>query len=194
VVVGPWDITEPVERAGLHRLSDGANGADGDGHREARANVAGAYDSVVCLNVLEHVEDDRLAVRNMRDALAPDGRLILLVPAHPGLFCALDEDVGHYRRYSQDQLRQVLDDAGMQVERLFPFNFWGLFGWWLNGVVLRRRRLPGEQLSLFGRLSPLLILAERLLRPPVGLSFIAVARLKAPTHAPAQGTAESVRA
>jgi len=97
-------------------------------------------------------------------------------PAHPQLFCALDDGVGHYRRYSRGELGSLLTAAGFSIERLFPFNLWGLFGWWLNGPLLRRKRLPGGQLSVFSRVSGLLIWLERRLRLPLGLSYIAVAR------------------
>ena len=120
--------------------------------------------------------DDRAALSRLREALSPSGSLVLLVPAHPSLFSPLDEAVGHYRRYSRAELERALADTGFRIERLFPFNFWGLFGWWLNGVLLRRSRLPGAQLSLFGQLSGGLTLLERLLGPPIGLSWIAIAR------------------
>ena len=83
---------------------------------------------------------------------------------------------GHFRRYSRGELASLLAAAGFSVERLFPFNLWGLFGWWLNGSLLRRKRLPGGQLSVFSRLSGLLIWLERRLRLPLGLSYIAIAR------------------
>lgn len=156
VNVDVWDVREPFRRPETN------------------------FDSVVCLNVLEHVVDDDAALVNLRARLRPDGALVLLVPAHPALFSPLDEAVGHYRRYSRIQLERALVDAGYGIERLIAFNLWGLFGWWLNGVVLRRSRLPGEQLSLFGRLSGILTFFKRLLGPPFGLSWIAVARATSP--------------
>jgi 2-polyprenyl-3-methyl-5-hydroxy-6-metoxy-1,4-benzoquinol methylase len=151
VDVERWDVCEPFSR------------------------TSAKFDSVVCLNVLEHIDDEGAALARVREVLRPDGALVLLVPAHPALFSSLDEAVGHRRRYARHDLETTLARAGYDIDRLFAFNFWGLFGWWLNGVVLRRRRLPGEQLSLFGRLSGPLTLVERLLGPPVGLSWIAIA-------------------
>ena len=159
VNVGSWDITQPIETGG-----------------SPRAQIPAGFDSVVCLNVLEHVEDHRKALENMRDVLRPGGALVVLVPAHPQLFCALDTEVGHWRRYTRNQLASLLQESGLTVDHLFPFNTWGLIGWYVNGVLLRRQRLPGEQLSLFGTLAPILTWIERRARPPIGLSYIAIAR------------------
>jgi len=168
VEVAAWDASKPFDGASPdEKQVPGAGG----GPPHVRQ-----FDSVVCLNVLEHIEADLTAVEQMRECLAPDGRLVLLVPAHPRLFCALDEEVGHYRRYPKEELTALLHKAGFEIERLVPFNVWGLFGWWLNGCVLHRKRLPGGQLSLFGRLSGLLIWLERRVGPPIGLSYIAIAR------------------
>ena len=71
-----------------------------------------AFDLVVCQNVLEHIEDDVAAVGTLGTALQPDGRLVLLVPAHPGLFSELDRAFGHYRRYTRASLTRIVDRAG----------------------------------------------------------------------------------
>jgi hypothetical protein len=113
----------------------------------------------------------------MRQCLRPNGRLVLLVPAHPQLYCGLDVEVGHYRRYSKHGLVQLLQRSGFCVETVNAFNAWGLIGWWLNGRLLGRTRLPGDQLSLFGRFAWLLLWVERLVGPPIGLSLIAVATI-----------------
>jgi glycosyltransferase involved in cell wall biosynthesis len=161
VDVARWDVTSPLTVAPA---------------RSALEDEALAFDTVVCLNVLEHVEADVQALRHMRACLRTNGRLVLLVPAHPLLYSPLDAEVGHYRRYSRPHLLSLLEEAGFGVERLFAFNVWGLLGWWLNGRVLRRKRLPGGQLSMFGALSGGLIWLERLLRLPFGLSYIAIAQ------------------
>jgi hypothetical protein len=138
---------------------------------------------VVCLNVLEHIEDDHRALVNARALLEPaGGRLILLVPAHARLFSPLDEKMGHFRRYGRADLSASLERAGFEVESVRWFNMLGMLGWWLNGRVLRRDRLPTRQLALYNLLSRYWLAAEKRSRLPVGLSLLAVAR--APKVAP----------
>jgi SAM-dependent methyltransferase len=133
-------------------------------------------DSIVCLNVLEHIADEQGALANARRILAPSsGWLVLLVPAHPSLFSPLDEQLGHQRRYTKASLRQALETAGFRVEAMRWFNLLGLPGWWLNGKVLRRERLPAFQLGAYNVLSRFVLPVEQLLGPPLGLSLIAVA-------------------
>jgi len=141
------------------------------------ALVHGGFDTVVSLNVLEHVKDHEAALRHKRAVLEESrGRLVLLVPAVGALYSPLDEALGHYRRYDRPGLRGLLERTGFAVERIFPFNLTGVFGWFLNGKVLRRRRLPTAQLGLYERVAPLALAVERRIRLPFGLSWIAVAK------------------
>jgi glycosyltransferase involved in cell wall biosynthesis len=135
-----------------------------------------SFDTVVCSNVLEHVADDARALADMRALLVPGGRVILVVPALQALHGAIDEAIGHYRRYSRDEIAGKLAAAGLTVEHVSYFNVLGIAGWWLNSRVLRRRSVPGLQARVNDRLTPLLRL-ERRLRPPVGMSLLAVGRV-----------------
>jgi glycosyltransferase involved in cell wall biosynthesis len=137
--------------------------------------AARGLDTIVCLNVLEHVEDDRGALRRLHASLAPGGRLLLLVPAHERLFGAIDRAIGHHRRYGRAGLVAKLAEAGFRVEHAQFFNRLGVLGWYLNSVVLRRTQVPGLQLHLQNLLVPLLR-AEAALPLPFGLSLVAVAR------------------
>jgi glycosyltransferase involved in cell wall biosynthesis len=112
------------------------------------------FDSVVCLNVLEHVEDDLQGLRNIRSALEPGGRAIILVPQDQSVYGTLDEVLGHCRRYSAEQLRARMEEAGFRVERVFEFNRITRPGWYLNGRVLKRRDFGGFQLRVFDLLVP----------------------------------------
>lgn len=137
--------------------------------------VAEPFDTVVCLNVLEHIKDDSFALAQMKATLKDGGHLALLVPAHRVLHGAFDEAVGHYRRYSRRGLRELLERAGFTVESLRFFNAAATLPWFINGRLLRRAYLPAGQVSLADRLVPLLRL-ERLVGPPFGISLIAIAR------------------
>jgi glycosyltransferase involved in cell wall biosynthesis/phospholipid N-methyltransferase len=139
-------------------------------------NLAGQrFDTIICLNVLEHVADDRGALRRVRDMLLPGGRLLLLVPAHQALYGTIDEAIGHHRRYERADLVELLGKAGLQVESDIHVNATSIPGWFLNGRVFKRRSVPGIQARLANRLVPLYRL-ERRFKLPFGLSVIAVAR------------------
>jgi SAM-dependent methyltransferase len=133
------------------------------------------FDSIVCFNVLEHVDDDRVAARRFHDLLAPGGRLLLLVPAHAWLSSPFDRAVGHERRYEAGPLRDLLVGAGFAIDRLQYVNPVGALGWLVSMRLRRRDTLPGGQVRAFDRLVPLLKPLDRL-RLPVGQSLWAVAR------------------
>ena len=137
--------------------------------------VAGRrYDSIVAVNVLEHVADDHSAVRRLVALLNPGGHLLVYVPALPFLFGSLDEALGHYRRYTRRSLEQLLTSAGLRVPKPTYMNLLGTAGWFLNGRVLRRRTLDESQVHLFERLVPLCRQEDRF-RLPFGLGVVALA-------------------
>jgi|SRR5688572_27499510 len=137
--------------------------------------VADPFDSIVCLNVLEHVEDDLFALAQMRDSLVVGGRLALLVPAHRFLYGAFDRAVGHFRRYEKRELAEKLKQAGFAVREMKFFSLAAALPWLINGRLLKRDYLPTGQANLANYLVPLLRL-ERLIGPPCGLSLIAIAQ------------------
>jgi len=134
------------------------------------------FDSVICLNVLEHIEDDEAALQRFRRLLRRGGRLALLVPAHPMLFCRIDEDLGHFRRYEHGELLKKLTMAGFRVERLKRFNPLGAVGWFLSGKLFRTRRIGPWHVAIHRRLFPLARLLDRWEWLPFGLSYIVIAR------------------
>ena len=90
------------------------------------------YNTVMCFNVLEHIGDDRQAVKNMLRVLKKDGYLLLLTPAFQCLYSDLDRLVGHHRRYRKKDLVEILPAGGCDIEKIEYFNAVGGFGWWLN--------------------------------------------------------------
>jgi glycosyltransferase involved in cell wall biosynthesis len=134
-----------------------------------------AFDSVVCLNVVEHVPDDVGALRNIWGALEPGGCAVILVPYGPKLFGSLDEVLGHCRRYTREQLSAVSQEAGFRVEEMLEFNRTGVVAWWLNGKILRRRTFGRMQIRVLNVLTPVFRAVDRWLPLPP-LSLIAVLR------------------
>lgn len=133
-------------------------------------------DTVVSVNVLEHIEDDLLAISNMADLLCPSGRVVVTVPAHEWLYGTMDSSIGHFRRYTKQTLAWKLAQAGLVVERQFYFNILGALGWLVNGRLFGRMIPPSLQLAWFNRLVPLLRWAEQRIRPPAGVSLVSVAQ------------------
>lgn len=135
----------------------------------------GRFDTVVCLNVLEHVRDPLIALRNIYEVLEPGGRAVLYVPQGQSRYSSLDEVLGHRCRYSKEMLVAELQSAGFTVEVLRDFNRFGVPGWLLNGKLLKRRRFSRPQLKLFNILVPVIRRLDGAL-PWGGLGIIAVAR------------------
>ncbi len=149
---------------------DLSRGEDFDG-------LEGQVDTVVCLNVLEHVEDDRAGLANINRALMPGGRAIILVPEGMSVYGELDRVLGHCRRYTAAELRSKIEAAGFVVEEMFEFNRVTRPGWWWNGRVLKRRRFSRLQLGVFDRLVWLWKRVDGVI-PWKGTSVVAVGRKK----------------
>jgi SAM-dependent methyltransferase len=108
-------------------------------------------DTVICLNVLEHIGDDAGTLDRIRTVLQPAGRLILLVPNDPASYGTLDEALGHHRRYTRTQLKQRVEDAGFELERMLEFNRVSLPAWRFTGKVLKARTLSSAGMKMFDR-------------------------------------------
>ena len=135
----------------------------------------GRFDTVVCLNVLEHVRDPLLSLRNMASALLPGGRLVLYVPQGQHLYSSLDEVLGHRCRYNREMLAEELGATGFEIESFRDFNHFAIPGWWLNGKMLKRRHFSRSQLKVFNMLVPAIRRIDPFV-PGRGLGLIAVAR------------------
>ena len=138
-----------------------------------RAVAGQRFDTVICLNVLEHVDDDLSALHAIRRLLGPGGRLVLLVPALQALYGTIDRALGHHRRYNRDGLADLLRATGFKLAHIEYFNLAGIPGWWWAGRVLRRDTIPGGSLKLYDALVPLFRL-ERFIPWRVGQSLIAI--------------------
>lgn len=134
-----------------------------------------SFDTIICLNVLEHLRNPDAALMNMAGALRQNGRLLLYVPQHQGLFSILDEVLGHCRRYSKEGLSNDLVRAGFDLEEMSDFNRMGVLGWWWNGKVRRCRNFSRPQLKLFNAMIPILRRVDHRLPWP-GLGLLVVAR------------------
>jgi glycosyltransferase involved in cell wall biosynthesis len=140
---------------------------------------AASFDTAVCLNVLEHMEDDLGALKNLARSVRAGGRVVVLVPQGRWLQGSLDRVLGHQRRYSRDGMRALALASGLEVEALFPFNRAGVPAWFVNSKLLKRERFSRLQVKALNALTPLFRLLEPALPLP-GLSLVLVGRKPLP--------------
>jgi SAM-dependent methyltransferase len=133
------------------------------------------FDTILCLNVLEHIKDDKKALMNIHSIMNEGARSIILVPALISLQGSLDAELGHYRRYDKDKLINLLEAAGFGVEKVYYFNLCGAIGWFINSRVLKRKTFSRIQLWAFDKLC-WFIKFEAKLKLPFGISLIAVCK------------------
>jgi len=133
------------------------------------------FDTVTCINILEHTNDDVAALRRAHALLQPGGRIVVYVPAGKNLFGSLDKGVGHQRRYERDEITSKLKEAGFEIEDVSFHNKMARFAWWLNSRVFRRNGLPSAQSKLFDFFVPIFKKLDGT-HPSSGLSLIAIGR------------------
>jgi glycosyltransferase involved in cell wall biosynthesis len=139
------------------------------------ASAERCFDTVLCVNVLEYVEDPRALVESLRRTLKPGGVLVVLAPQGQTLFGALDRKLGHKRRYSAADARTLLEGDGLTVEKIYQFNKAGTAPWWFYSRVLGSSRISNAVLKLFDKTVWIWRRVDGLL-PWRGLSVILVAR------------------
>lgn len=130
-------------------------------------------DTIVMLNVLEHIKEDELALRNLYELVAPGGRLIILVPAFQALYCKIDENLEHFRRYSMKELQTKMSGAGFEIVDSFYFNPVGAAGWFVAGKIFRSGEIKEGYVAGQKLVMPIAKAVDSL-RLPVGLSVVCV--------------------
>lgn len=140
------------------------------------AALEGSVDSIVLVNVLEHILDDDALLVQIRQSLCPGGCVLLFVPALEWNYGSLDRAFEHYRRYSKPALRKKLEGAGFRVEQARYVNVLGITSWFFAGKVLRQTTLNPAQVRWYDRwIIPWSFKLEQIWEPPVGQSLVAVA-------------------
>jgi SAM-dependent methyltransferase len=142
---------------------------------EYQALTAFDTNTVVCLNVLEHIEDDLFVLQRLQQVLPSGARLVFLVPFNPKLYSNFDRELGHFRRYDRGELENKMTQNGFQVERQFFFNKAGVLAWWAGNVLCRQRTITPWQLKIYNLLTPLFRILDHCL-PMSGLSTVVIAR------------------
>lgn len=133
------------------------------------------FDAIVCLNVVEHIRDDKKALNTLYKLLKPQGVLVLLVPTHQFLFNEIDKLSGHFRRYEKQDLSKKLIQSSFKIVFLKRLNFLGGFGW-LLAKILRSKNIDRSKVKIFQYLAPPFIFLENFLEPPLGTSLLVIAK------------------
>ena len=135
----------------------------------------GQFESALCMNLLEVVEEPKAVLALLASCLQPGGVMIVLVPQGRELFGTLDQGMGTKRRFSAAELRQLLAEIGFTVRREHQINKIGALGWWFSSRVLHRNRISRPALKLWDKSVWLLRRVDGLL-PWKGLSLVVVAQ------------------
>ena len=134
------------------------------------------FDSILYINVLEHIEDHATELGHVRDALKSGGHALIFVPALPWLYSNLDRQVGHFRRYIKKDLVALVEQAGLSVVKARYFDVAGVIPWYVNFVLLKNSISSGS-VSLYDRLVvPIMRRLEGLATPPIGKNLLLVAK------------------
>lgn len=131
------------------------------------------FDTIVCINVLEHIKNDLVMLENI---VQFNCTLILLVPALQSLYGTIDEVDGHFRRYEKKTLEEKLAQSGWKIHKSFYLNLLGIPIWFLHGKILKKSVHPSRQVSLLDKFLFLEVLLEKIVNLPVGLSLLYICK------------------
>jgi glycosyltransferase involved in cell wall biosynthesis len=132
------------------------------------------FDTIISVNVLEHINDDDRFLKKIWKHLEPGGKLITVVPAHQILYSEFDNSIGHYRRYSKKRLKTMLEAAGFDVRSCFYANIASALGWFVFMKLLGQRKV--KRISNISKgIIKLGLSLEKYFPAPFGLSVISVA-------------------
>ncbi|MBI4184340.1 MAG: class I SAM-dependent methyltransferase [Proteobacteria bacterium] len=147
-----------------------------------------SYDSVLLINVLEHIADDSEVLRRLSRVLKPGGHLLLFVPALPWLYGPVDRLVGHHRRYTIKDLKAKTAAAGYRVVMARYFDLLGIAPWWIVHTLLGVTRFHDGLLGVYDRIGvPATRTIEKLIPPPFGKNIILAARRPPESRDPRRG-------
>lgn len=137
-----------------------------------------SFDTIVCINVLEHIKDDEAALQNMYNLLKTNGKLILLVPVYNFLYGEIDRAINHFRRYDPAKLRKQLEQKGFLIKNSRKLNFLGALGWFVAGRVLKNRQVEESKIQLFNIVAPFFLSIENFIEPIIGTSVLIIGEKK----------------
>jgi 2-polyprenyl-3-methyl-5-hydroxy-6-metoxy-1,4-benzoquinol methylase len=141
----------------------------------AYSHLLGSFDSCFAMNVIEHIEDDHLAMKNLVSLLKSGGNVLILVPANPMLYNDIDKGLFHFRRYTASMMNQLFQSASLIIEKKWMFNALGIPAWFFGGKIMKKKEVDGGQMNLYDKLVPIARVLDAVTFRKVGLSIIALA-------------------
>lgn len=147
-------------------------------HGDVETVIEGrAFDTVVLVNVLEHIEEDAAALRAILNGLRPGGTVVLFVPAFQALYSEFDRMVGHFRRYRKGELAALVRGAGFDVVDAHYVNCIGAVAWWVVARQLGRFPKSRAAMRAYDRtVVPVIRRLESRWTPPFGQSVLCIGR------------------
>lgn len=148
---------------------------------EAAAAIASERrpDTVIYVNVLEHVENDEAELRTVYETLQNSGRICIFVPAMPVLFSRYDRHLGHYRRYKLGELTRKCERAGFSISFARWMDLPGTMPWFLKYKLMRSMNMEAWAVRLYDKMVvPVARRVEKLLHPPRGKNVVVVGEKK----------------
>ncbi|MEZ4799314.1 MAG: methyltransferase [Flavobacteriales bacterium] len=132
-------------------------------------HLIGQFDAVFALNVVEHIEDHKLAMVNASLLLRTGGKLVVLVPAYQSLYNDFDKELGHYRRFTKNTLKNYIPQ-NLELLKISYFNAVGILGWYVSGSILKKKEIDKGSMRLYNRMMPIIKLVDSIIFRQVGLS------------------------
>ena len=136
------------------------------------ADLRERFDSIILLNVIEHIADDKKAVKNCKYLLKAKGHLIVLAPAYQWLYCKFDKELGHFRRYALKRMSALLETEDFGTIQKRHFNLAAIPGWFVSGKILKGKMIGENEMSFFDRVVPIAKLFDKLVFKKIGISII----------------------
>lgn len=130
------------------------------------------FDSIIAINVLEHVKNDEFALEELFKMLKTNGRLIILVPAYKLLYNVIDKSIGHWRRYTKKELKNKVTKNNFTIAKLYSFNMLGILGWYVNGNLCKKAKINKSASGIFDKIIPMMKIVESISGKRIGLSII----------------------
>ncbi len=133
-------------------------------------------DSIIYVNVLEHIREDEAELRLAHQTLSQGGRLFIFVPALPSLFGPFDQKIGHCRRYTKARLIKTVERAAFRIIEARYFDIIGIIPWWLKYRLLKSDGMEPWAVNLYDRIAvPVVQRLEAFIEPPTGKNLLLIA-------------------
>lgn len=142
---------------------------------EATANLSETPDTIIYVNVLEHIKDDVAELQKIYKTLEEGGHCLIFVPAFQLLFGPLDEKVGHYRRYNRKEIEDKALSVGFKIQKSKYFDFAGFFPWFIKYKILKFDNIQSDEVIIYDKfVVPVTKRIESLFRFPIGKNILIV--------------------